>query len=374
MKIVFDHQIFTQQSYGGISRYFIRLAQSLTTLGEQINVVAPIHRNRYLEDLPIGLVRGVGLQKFPPKTGRLALLANHHLSRLKLSSLDADILHETYYSAKPVRTSARGRIITVHDMIHERYAADFSPHDPAMKYKRQTVERADHVICISHSTKNDLCELFDVPDYKVSVVHHGFERFDTLANNNGSLPTKVARPFLLYIGSRGGYKNFESTLRALSLSPALKNTLDLIAFGGGAFTTDEKELISKLGFGPHAVSQLGGNDLVLGQLYSRAHAFVYPSTYEGFGLPLLEAMAHDCPVITSNSSSMPEVVGDAGVYFDPLDIEAQAEAITSVVFDEQRRSTLIAAGRKRLSLFSWERCAHETQAVYKKVLLDKGFQ
>lgn len=371
MNIILDHQIFTQQTYGGISRYFVRLAQCLIALGEQVDVVAPIHRNHYLNDLPTALVHGLGLQMFPPKTGRLALLANHQLSKLMLSRLDTDILHETYYSAKPVSVAAKGRIITVHDMIHEKYAGDFSPHDPATKYKRQTVERADHVICISHSTKNDLCALFDVPDHKVSVVHHGFERFATRAGND-CRSIEVARPFLLYVGSRRGYKNFESTLRALALSPALKNAFDLVAFGGGAFTTAEKELISRLGFGPYAVSQLGGDDLVLGQLYSKAHALIYPSAYEGFGLPPLEAMAHDCPVITSNSSSMPEVVGDAGVYFDPLDIEAQAQAITSVVFDEHRRSTLIEAGRNRLPLFSWERCALETQAVYKKVLMDKG--
>jgi glycosyltransferase involved in cell wall biosynthesis len=83
-------------------------------------------------------------------------------------------------------------------------------------------------------------------------------------------------------------------------------------------------------------------------------------------------MAQDCPVISSNSSSMPEVVGDAGAYFDPLDMEALAEAIASVVFDDQRRNALIAAGRNRLSLFSWERCALETQAIYQKVLLAKG--
>jgi len=370
MKILFDHQIFTQQSYGGISRYFVRLAQGLLSLGNQIDVVSPIHCNRYLKDLPKPHVHGIELDHFPPKTGHLSMMANHHLSKFLLRSSSSEILHETYYSAKPVFPSAKGRVITVYDMIHEKYAAKFSPKDPAIKYKRLAVERADHVICISNSTKRDLCELFNIPDHQVSVVHLAYEKFEAQPID-AEQPNEL-RPFLLFVGSRWGYKNFERFLRAVAISPALKTGFDVVAFGGGAFTSTEQALIQELRFGPHQVRQVGGNDAVLGRLYAQARAFVYPSVYEGFGLPPLEAMAQDCPVISSNSSSMPEVVGDAGAYFDPLDIEAQAQAISSVVFYDQRRNALIAAGRKRLSLFSWERCALETQAVYQKALLTKG--
>ena len=370
MKILFDHQIFTQQSYGGISRYFVRLAQGLLALGNQIDVVAPIHCNRYLKDLPKPHVHGIELDRFPPRTGHLSMMANHYLSKLISHSYSSEILHETYYSAKPVFPSAKGRVLTVYDMMHEKYAANFSPKDAGIKYKRMAVERADHVICISTSTKRDLCELFDIPDHQVSVVHLAYEKFETQPVD-AARPNEV-RPFLLFVGSRWGYKNFERLLRAVALSPALRVEFDVVAFGGGAFTPTEQALIEELSFGPNQVRQVGGNDAVLGRLYAQARAFVYPSVYEGFGLPPLEAMAQDCPVISSNSSSMPEVVGDAGAYFDPLDIEAQAQAISSVVFDDQRRKALIAAGRKRLSLFSWERCALETQAVYQKILLTKG--
>ena len=370
MKILFDHQIFTQQSYGGISRYFVRLAQGLLSLGNQIDVVAPFHCNRYLKDLPKTHVHGIELDRFPPKTGHLSMMANHHLSKFLLRSSSSEILHETYYSAKPVFPSAKGCVLTVYDMMHEKYAANFSPKDAGIKYKRLAVERADHVICISNSTKRDLCELFDIPDLKVSVVHLAYEKFEAQPVD-AARPNEV-RPFLLFVGTRWGYKNFERFLRAVALSPALQMEFDVVAFGGGPFTPTEQALIEELSFGPNAVRQVGGNDAVLGRLYAQARAFVYPSVYEGFGLPPLEAMAQDCPVISSNSSSMPEVVGDAGAYFDPLDMEAQAQAISGVVFDDQRRNALIAAGRKRLSLFSWERCALETQAVYQKVLLAKG--
>jgi glycosyltransferase involved in cell wall biosynthesis len=369
MKILFDHQIFTQQSYGGISRYFVRLAQSLLALGNQIDVVAPLHCNRYLKDLPKPHVHGIELYRFPPRTGHLSMMVNHYLSKFISHSYSSEILHETYYSAKPVFPSAKGRILTVYDMIHEKYNANFSHKDPAIKYKRMAVERADHIICISNSTKRDLCQLFDIPNHQVSVVHLAYEKFEAHPVD-AARPNEV-RPFLLFVGSRWGYKNFERFLRAVALSPALKMEFDVVAFGGGEFNSTELALIEELRFGPHQVRQVGGNDAVLGHLYAQARAFVYPSVYEGFGLPPLEAMAQDCPVISSNSSSMPEVVGDAGAYFDPLDIEAQAQAISSVVFDDQRRQALIAAGRKRLSLFSWQRCALETQAVYQKVLLTK---
>ncbi len=111
---------------------------------------------------------------------------------------------------------------------------------------------------------------------------------------------------------------------------------------------------------------------MLGSLYGAAATFVYPSVYEGFGLPPPEAMAHSCPVVTSNSSSMPEVVGNEGQYFDPLDIDAQSDAICEVVFDTQRRSQLIELGRQRLPIFAWDRCALETKFFYQQALRQKG--
>ena len=373
MKIIFDHQIFTQQSYGGISRYFVRLMQGLIALGHQADVIAPLHCNRYLKDLSPERVHGVELERFPPKTSRLIMAANIQLSKLKMRGTCPDVLHETYYGAQPLCSSAKGRVITVYDMIHEKYAANFSTKDPAIKYKRLAVDRADHVICISHSTKIDLCSLFDVPEHKVSVVHLGFEKFKHWDNSSHTLSTvRQERPFLLYVGSRGGYKNFTRMLKAIASRSALQDAFDVVAFGGGAFNSAELNLIDTLGFAPQAVRQVGGGDEVLGSLYADAAAFVYPSVYEGFGLPPLEAMAHNCPVVTSNSSSMPEVVGNAGEYFDPLDIDAQSDAICRVVFDAQRRSNLIDLGRQRLPMFSWDRCALETQAVFQQLLRNKG--
>jgi glycosyltransferase involved in cell wall biosynthesis len=367
VKVAFDHQIFALQSYGGISRYVVRLAQGLIALGDDVQVIAPLHRNRHLKELPQGRVRGLEVDRFPPKTGRLIGICNHFLTSRSMKKLNPDVIHQTYYSSWSSVTKQRARrILTVHDMIHERFPEEFPAQDPTTASKRVSVARADHIICISQSTRNDLCEIFGVPSEKVSVVHHGFERFGH--GELGPASSCVQKPFLLYVGSRGGYKNFKRMLQAIAASPQLKAEFDVVAFGGGAFSSDERRLIGNLGFRAESVRQLAGDDQVLGDLYRAATALVYPSLYEGFGLPPLEAMAHLCPVVTSNAGPMPEIVGRAGEYFDPADLDSLSNALERVVFDEQRRQDLIAAGGQNLARFSWERCAMETRAIYRNVL------
>jgi len=371
MRVLYDHQIFEWQGYGGVSRYFARLVQGLLELGEYPMVLAPLHRNQYLNALPTRSVYGVSIKRLPLVAVQFVTALNRALSATCIGRLKPDLVHETYYTTKPVRSDTLlPRVLTVHDMIHEKFPREFRKNDPVSENKRAAVARADHVICVSHSTKRDLCELFDVRPEKVSVVHHGFDAFSGPGDPPPQLQAK--KPYLLYVGHRGGYKNFKGMLRALALQESLRETFDVIAFGGDALTAAEITLIGALGFSEGAVRQVRGSDELLGQLYRSAAAFVYPSMYEGFGLPSLEAMAHDCPVVASNVSAMPEVIGDAGEYFDPGDIEAQAEAIRRVVFDPAKRSSLIANGRLRLNEFSWSRCAAETMGVYRELIASGG--
>jgi glycosyltransferase involved in cell wall biosynthesis len=176
-----------------------------------------------------------------------------------------------------------------------------------------------------------------------------------------------SRPYLLYVGLRGGYKNFEGLLRAVAASPMLRADYDVIAFGGGSFRSSETAMISQLGFGDGRVLQMGGGDSLLGELYAHADAFVYPSAYEGFGFPPLEAMTQGCPVVASNTSSMPEVIGDAGEFFDPGSVEDIRRAIEAVVYSRDRGQELVRLGYARIKMFSWEKCASETMAVYRSL-------
>lgn len=368
MKIAFDHQTFTYQSYGGISRYYAILADQLSLNNQKVRVFAGIHQNNYLKDLAPNIISGFKLKSFPPKSNRLFHGFNHVVNQFQFNSWKPDIIHETYYSSLPsFFSSSSANVTTVYDMIHELFPVQFPLSDNTSSAKRKSLERVDHIISISESTKRDLIRFFGIDERKISVVHLGvsLESFKSVKNEALSINNK---PFLLYVGSRFAYKNFDGLLRAVASSEMLKSNFNIVAFGGGSFSLDEKALINSLGFSDSQVRQCSGSDQELAGLYGRAAAFVYPSLYEGFGLPPLEAMASGCPVVTSNTSSMPEVVRDAGVYFNPNEIEDMRFAIERVVFSPSVRSDLVLAGFENIKSFSWNKCAAETLTVYKKVL------
>lgn len=367
MRIAFDHQIFGWQQYGGISRYAFELALALhEDGGQEVAIFCPLSVNRYLEHAPAGLLRGGRRVPVFPKSGRIYRALNNRLAGLPMRRFNPDIVHETYYSARGVTVGNARRILTVYDMIHERFPENFSSADPTCREKALAVARADHIICISEQTRQDLIEFLQVPREKTSMVHLGF------ALKTSEQPVEGRelrqRPYILFVGSRGGYKNFDQLLKAFASSPVLRTTLQLVCFGGGGFRPAELEAIAKLGLDRMAVIQVSGNDEMLAHHYRRARAFVYPSRYEGFGIPPLEAMSFDCPVACSNVSSIPEVVGDAAELFDPSDLNSMSKALERVTSDEPRRQALVALGRERLKRFSWTACAEATREVYKGVL------
>lgn len=362
MKIVFDNQTFCLQAYGGISRYIVRLAECLQNdcMGNEVKIFAGFHQNHYLPTLSNSLYMGKKIS-YPTRGVAKITSLNSKLLHPFIHQWNPDIIHQTYYFdlyhyKKPV-------VITVHDMIHELYQQDFLPNDITTIYKRKSVQQAEHIIAISQSTKKDLMEIFNIAEHKISVVYHGVDYF-----NENKIETPIYhQPYLLYVGQRAGYKNFEGLVRAYAHS-RLKEDFDLVAFGGGKFTVNEMQLFQSLGIQPSKIKQFGGDDSVLANLYHYAHAFIYPSKYEGFGIPPLEAMAQGCPVVSSHSSSMPEVIGSAGEYFNPNDIDSMIESILKVVYDDERKQQLIQLGYERVNLFSWQKCAKETQSVYEKLL------
>ena len=365
MKIAFNHQIFSTQEFGGVSRYYRMLADNIYKQGQDVKIFCGFYRNKYIGNLSKEIVKGKELKKYPLKTGRLFQILNSMISQIQIESWQPDIIHETYYSLLPNLKSNAVGITSVHDMIHELYSDQFSPFDMTTYCKKKTIERADHIISISESTKNDLINLFDVEEDKISVVHHGI---DVDAFKQPRIKNQFEeKPYILYVGGRHGYKNFFGMLKACAASDVIKNKIMIIAFGGASFTSKELLAINELGFKDKFVQQVGGSDEMLVSLYSNALCFVYPSLYEGFGLPPLEAMAAKCPVVSSNTSSIPEVINKAGVYFDPNNIDEMSSAIESVVCDETLRSRLVKLGLENIKLFSWEKCAFETLKIYKNL-------
>jgi len=368
MRIAYDHQIFTGQKYGGISRYYYQLSKNISLTDNDVAIFSPMYRNCYLENLPKGIVRGKKINNYPfgSKGDRLATEVNRVLLGPMLRKYKPDIIHETFYSKYRSGLAKVPTILTVYDMIHELFDYYQPPYHRGWAEKNISINRADHIICISENTKKDLIELLGVDEKKISVTHLGFEKSKPLESVNQSYNSH--RPYLLYVGWREWYKNFAGFLESIASSNKLIGDFDIVAFGGGAFTVEQLTHISKLGFDTNQVKQIEGNDDLLAQYYSNATAFINPSLYEGFGLAPLEAMSYNCPVVSSNTSSMPEVIGDAAEYFNPESVESMRLSIERVVYSESRSDELIQAGKERCTLFSWQKCANETLDVYQKML------
>jgi glycosyltransferase involved in cell wall biosynthesis len=366
-RVVYDHQIFGLQRYGGISRYFCELAARIHgSRGFTAKLLAPIHFNKHLRDseAPKWAVHAdLNVRGF----GRVLRTANRSIAPVATRALSPSLVHRTYYDPFDRGSHAPCQIVTVFDMIHELFPAAFPAGDPTIQRKRLSVQRADHVICISESTAKDLRNLLDIPPEKISVTHLGFsDTFAGIDQRGGISPHP--RPYLLYVGHRDGYKNFEGALRAYASEPRLRDEFDFLTFGGHPFSARERLVIADLALRPDSVVRRSGGDDELARLYRHARAFVYPSQYEGFGIPPLEAMSAGCVVACSNTSSIPEVVGDAALLFDPSDQEQMVDALVLACFDEGTRSRMLAAGRERLLRFSWERCAQQTLDAYELAL------
>ena len=367
MNIAYDYQTFTVQKYGGISRYFYQLTKHISKTEHAAEIFSPLYINNYINNLPKELVHGKFvdakyIDKIPKKS-RIIGGINRILSKRQIDLFNPDIVHETFYSKHKTYKKAKYTVITVYDMIHELFDYYLPPHHKGWDEKREAINRADHIICISEHTRKDLVELFGIEKEKTSVVHLAYDNSvivdDKLDNE---------RPFLLYVGWREWYKNFKPFLKSISRSKSIMNDFDIIAFGGGEFTVEELKLMTELGFRDEQVRQISGSDKLLAKYYSQARAFIFPSLYEGFGLPPLEAMSYNCPVISSNSSCMPEVIGDAAEYFNPNSLDEILESVEKTVYSDSRINELVLLGKQQIEKYSWQKCASETLSIYQSII------
>ncbi len=365
LRIAFDHQIFDLQRYGGVSRYFVEIANELALNPSlQVAIEAPLHINEYLRSVRLPVRRTALYVGGISKVRRFAHTVNALLMPALLRRRKPDIVHRTYYAAgQPVVRGARS-VITVYDLIHERMGSGMA-HDTPARDKRAAIAEADHAICISESTRRDLVEIFGIDPKKTSVVHLGFSLMPAQHTTAAQLPE---REFILYVGLRGNYKNFQGLLDAYAASARLRDRFDIVCFGAAPFSAEECHAIAATGARVGAVVHLGGADSVLQQCYQRAAMFVYPSLYEGFGIPPLEAMSFACPVLCCPVASMPEVVGDAAAFFEPGNIDSLVATIERVSTDAAFRADLVNRGKARLGHFSWKQCAAQTLQVYRQVM------
>lgn len=364
MRILYGHQIFTRQVYGGVSRYIHEISRRIPALqGDITEVFAPLHVNAYLADNPGLLQPAWRLRKFRGGAAALGCIdIGLGMARIRPRK-DIDIVHASYYPQFDYRPRKSQFVVTVYDMIHELEPASFSRHDPTARLKRKAILAADHVVCISENTRRDLLDTTGITATKTSVIHLGHSL--TASTQDFQLGSK-RQPFVLYVGNRAGYKNFDLLLEAFARAPELRRSHSITFFGGGKPSNAEQARIESLGLAGR-VQYIGGSDEVLSHLYASAAALVYPSRREGFGIPPLEAMAHSCPVACARASSLPEVAGNAAEYFDPTDPDDLVSALERILRSPDHACSLVARGLARIEAFSWDRCAAETLALYRRI-------
>ncbi len=360
LRVRFSPDIFRIEHRGGVSRYVTEVHRWLRQAGVDSRILAGLHRNGYLAD--VDGVLGLSIDRVRPERVRqgVSKIVDRTLERLWVAGQDhRTIYHKTYFDRHV--PAGPTLAVTVYDMIHERFPDTAGARDHTVEAKRATCEAAALVLAISECTRVDLLDRFALDPDRVVVTPLGVR---VVAPDPTTDPAD-GRSYLLYVGSRRHrYKNFASFVGALARSEA-RAEVSLVCFGGGPFDEAERLLLADAGLDDARVAS--GDDAVLAAHYARARALVYPSLYEGFGLPPLEAMGQGCPVAAAGVAAIPEVVGEAAELFDPTDPDAMAAAIDRVVFDEARRAELSAAGRRRVEAFTWDRTGEATLAAYEQV-------
>jgi len=362
INVFFDHQKFSTQTFGGISRYFATIIEEIKK-NDNIDYVLGVlfSNNYYLKDSSKPLFNFIANKLLKSEYGKRTEIINELYCKYLLSKNEFDVFHPTYYDTYFISKLKKPLVITVHDMTHEKLPEYFWAQSPLTHNKRRNIEKADKIIAISESTKNDLLELTNIDEKKIDVVYHGIDNntplvFEMIPN----LPDQ----YILFVGDRSGYKNFYTFIDAFVLVSALYPTINIILCGGGALGIADLEIISQRKL-VGKVKHLQVNDYELNYLYRNALVFVYPSLYEGFGLPILEAYKANCPIILSDIDCFKEVAGNAALYFSKHEKEDLASKIISVIENNQTRTNLIDLGSERIKLFPLDTSMQKTLDIYR---------
>jgi glycosyltransferase involved in cell wall biosynthesis len=364
MKILYDHQTFTLQKYGGISRYFYEMIKYLSSNNNNIEISLYFSNNHYISDnKTIKHFKFLNQYEFRGKQ-RLNMLLNKIYSIYILKKQRFDIFHPTYYDTYFLDyIKDKPFVVTVYDMIHEKFKDNFAENDTTSQNKKILCQKADKIIAISQSTKNDLIDIFDIEASKIEVVYlaNSLVIKDEILDDD-----KLPKKYILFVGSRGVYKNFNRFIKAIFTILNEDKDLSIICVGGDKFNSNETNLFNELNIAKQ-VYQYTLDDDKLSSFYKQAELFIFPSLYEGFGIPVLEAFACDCPLVCSNTSSLPEIAVDGAEYFDPYDVFSIKTAIENVLNNDDRKKVLKLNGKKRLKNFSWQKTAEDIKRLYESI-------
>jgi glycosyltransferase involved in cell wall biosynthesis len=372
--VVVDGVVYGRQRFGGINAIYNEI---LPRMAQQpgVNVELLVPRRCRAEHLPGGAVRHRRREFVGRQTGwswkldawvvsKAAGLVNGALQCAQLKLGEPCVFQSTYFTWPSCNVP---QVATAHDMNHE-LLPQYYQWDGGQWLRRQYreyIRRATRVIAVSHCTKQDVVDIYGVDPAQIDVVHLAVNHQAFYPSAPEEAARERRRPYLLFVGMRHSYKNFAGLLEATRRLP--RPELELVV-AGSPWTDDERQMIQDLGV-ESRVRLVAHPDVgELRQLYSECEAFVFPSFHEGFGLPLLEAMACGAAVLASDTEIFREVCGAAALFFDPHDPDAIAESIMALT-EGVRRAELAEEGRERAQQFSWDRCAAETVEAYRRALV-----
>lgn len=360
MRVRFDDQVFTTSRRGGVSRYFVELIRELREdpeLGVKADLGWRWTRNHHAMDAGLG----TPLPILGETRGFVLRAANRAAN---IAQPAADLTHHTWYRPGYLpRKPELPMAVTVFDMTPELFPELFPRLNPH-QLKREYVRRANVVFCISENTRRDLLSLYGPVESPIIITHLGVGSEFLLG---APRPAWCPNSYVLVVGSRGGYKDFPLVLESFAELAPRHSAISLLAIGGGRFTEDEEGLISRWGLADRVI-QSAASDRELPGIYGGAEAFVFPSRSEGFGLPALEAMACGTPTVLADSSSLPEVGGDAALYFPPGDSSALGAQLEQLLLDAELRRDLSVKGLARVQQFTWRQTAQDTARGYRTAL------
>jgi glycosyltransferase involved in cell wall biosynthesis len=360
MKILYDGNIYALQAAGGINRYFANLISRLpshtnpvlTTCRRQ-HLNYPTHPNLDFHYFPRPEISG---------TRRISFWVGQQYFQAFTQRQSFDLMHPTYYSLlnyQPINAYSFPLVLTVHDFIHERVDPDHRD----VKDKHKAILCAQAILCVSENTKQDLLSYYPSLEDRITVTPLASDIDQSLAYGIEPVPSQ---PYYLYVGSRTSYKNFDGLLAAFSKAASVHSEVRLCVVGA-SFNPQEQTQLAEMGLTDRIHNYGHVGDRHLAKLYRCSLALVYPSFYEGFGIPPLEAMSCGTAVISSNTSSLPEVIGDAGILFNPESSSDLAEAMLRLINSSLERDRLVVKGFQRVKAFNWEKTAAKTFEVYQSV-------
>ena len=361
MKILYDYQTFYDQEYGGVSRYFIELYKEFIKT-DDVKICCPYSNNYYLEnELGIKRIKKKKSTIFSRIIWKYYYEKRNAKESIKIAK-KSDIVHSTW-NRPYINKVNKNFVVTIHDMIHEIYWKDIAIKE--IKNKKRAIYDSKAIIAISENTKKDIMKFYpDIDENKIKVIYHGTNHLPKAEKPTQSqLPSK----YLLYVGRRDSYKGANFMIDSLADYLKQKKDIYLVFASGSPFSKEEIDYFNKLGI-IDLIKWFKPKDSELAYLYQNAICFIYPSEYEGFGVPLLEAFDNNCPVVCTNSSSLPEVGGDAALYFSLGNKEELVSKVDCLVSNPHIREQQIIKGLERTKLFTWEKSVENTRKLYLSVL------